>query len=151
MNAASSSDAAQLLDIATRGSQTERWRLAGDEHLPRAVFDVLANDPDEGVLSSLAGNYSCPKEILGRLAHDHPTLRSWVAQNPNAPSSLKEEFAVGIQSRNSIDRYLADKRASEGQRAVVLAAHRANPGPDGPHLGVIWQEAKNGDREFPDA
>ncbi|MCM2418512.1 hypothetical protein [Streptomyces sp. RKAG293] len=76
-------------DLAICPDRDIRWEVADLERDLGETFYVLANDPDHGVLQSLAGNAALPSDLMEALArHPSTAVRSALARNDQVPARI---------------------------------------------------------------
>ncbi|WP_129545500.1 hypothetical protein [Arthrobacter dokdonensis] len=109
--------------IATSGTCSDRWHLAGRDDLSPEVIAILAQDSDPEVRSSIAVNQLTPAVILASLANQHPDLVPPISIHTNAPPALKELAPILWQTDGSIFQYLVDKGATQEESTDLRILH----------------------------
>lgn len=109
--------------IATSGTRSDRWHLAGRDDLSPEVIAILAQDSDPEVRGSIAMNHVTPAGILASLASQHPDLIPPISIHTNAPPALKELAPILWQTDGSIFQYLVDKGATEEEFTHLRKLH----------------------------
>ncbi len=87
-----------LTELAHDPSSSVRGVLASrtkNETLPRAVWEILARDPDVNVRIAVAQNPNTPNDLLEELASDSEyNVKSWLVTNPNLPVTAIERLEL---------------------------------------------------------
>lgn len=122
----------------------ERASLAGRPDLSPELIDALAAYDDEQVATALAMNHRTPPAVLLMLARRHPAKADWVANNANAPASLKDPLPLRDHTAHSIEIYLDERGASDEERAAMYAEHDRLPPPGGPPTREVWDRVHGG-------
>lgn len=83
-----------LIAHLARGSYEEKLGVAGNPSCPPELLYELAQDEAETIREAVAENPSCPVDLLRRLAEDeYWSVRATVALNPSCPRDLLFQIA----------------------------------------------------------
>lgn len=81
------------LDVIQRFPEMRRW-VAHNKTVPEPILEVLAEDPDAEVRSSVAMKRKLSSELFARLAGDsEPHVRMRIALNQKVPEVILEMLA----------------------------------------------------------
>lgn len=127
------------------GTEHDRWQLAGQEGLPAFAYKMLFERGEPSVVSSLAQNPKCPREVLEDIVREaSEDLAAQARLNPNASPSIKDPSPAGQHSTRSVDHYLTDRDATIEQRQAFARKQRECPVVGGPLMRELWDEVLAG-------